>query len=70
MIPSSQNSLSLLDLITIISFVIGVANYEENVDQSTVQNVVKQAVTEIHNHLEMQDIKIDKILEVLDIDSR
>ena len=70
MIPSSQNNLSLLDLITIISFIIGVANYEENVDQSTVQNVVKQAVTEIHNHLEMQDIKIDKILEVLDIDSR
>ena len=69
MIQSQQTNMSLLDLITIISFIIGVANYEENVDQSTVQNVVKQAVNEIHNHLEMQDYKIDKIMEVLKIDS-
>lgn len=64
-----NNELSMLDILTIISFIIGVANYEENVDQSTVQNVVKQAVNEIHSHLEIQDAKIDKIIEVLKNDS-
>ena len=69
MLNPQQNNLSILDLITIISFVIGAANYEENVDQSTLQEIMQKAVNNIHNHLEIQDNKLDKILEVLKIDS-
>ena len=59
----------MLDILSIISFVIGVANYEENVSQSEVQDLVQKAVENIHQHLEMQDQKIDKIMEVLKIEN-
>ena len=71
MIQSQQNNnnLNLLDILSVISFVIGVANYEENISQSEVQDLVQQAVENIHTHLEMQDQKIDKIMEVLRIEN-
>ena len=59
----------MLDILSVISFVIGVANYEENVSQSEVQDLVQKAVENIHQHLEMQDQKIDKIMEVLKIEN-
>lgn len=62
-----NRELSLLDIISIVSFVIGVANYEENVDQSSLQQVTDKAIAEIHAHLKMQDDKIDKILEILEV---
>lgn len=63
---SGENKqLTLLDIIGIVSFVIGVANYEENVDQSSLQQVTDKAIAEIHAHLQTQDDKIDKILEAL-----
>ena len=65
-----NENLTLLDLLTIISFIIGVANYEENVDQSTMQSTVQQAVNEIHDHLELQDRKLQNILELLDYDGK
>lgn len=52
-----------LDALAAISFIISVANYQENVSQSDVQDVMKSALTSIHDHLEEQDRKIDKILE-------
>ena len=65
-----NENLTLLDLLIIISFIIGVANYEENVDQSTMQSTVQQAVNEIHDHLELQDRKLQNILELLDYDGK
>lgn len=62
---SMNNELSLLDILTIISFIVGLANYEENVDQSTLQEVLQKAVNDIHNHLQMQDEKIGKIMEAV-----
>lgn len=57
----------LLDMLTIVSFFIGVANYEENVDQSTMDETVKKAVEDIHRHLKTQDQKIEKILDILEV---
>lgn len=60
-----QKGFDVLDALAIISFLIGVRNYEENVDQTTVQNAVQTAVDLINEHLESQDTKIDKIIEML-----
>lgn len=56
---------NVLDAITAISFVIGVANYQENISQSDVQDLVQNALRDVHNHLEQQDKKIDEILDIL-----
>lgn len=64
----TNRNLDWLDVIAVISFVIGLANYEENVDQSTMNNAIEQAVKDIHDHLEEQDRKIDKLIEVINND--
>lgn len=56
---------NVLDAIAAISFVIGVANYQENISQSDVQDLVQNALRDVHNHLEQQDKKIDEILDIL-----
>lgn len=61
----TNGNLDWLDVIAVVSFVIGLANYEENVDQSTMNDAIKQAVKDIHNHLEEQDNKINEILEMI-----
>ena len=48
-----------------IGFLIGVANYEENISQSDVQGMIKGALRDVHEHLEEQDDKIDHIIELL-----
>lgn len=55
----------LMDYLAIVSFLIGLANYGENVSQGQMQEVVNQAVENIHHHLEIQDKKIDEILSLL-----
>ena len=57
----------LLDAVSMVSFIIGILNYAENVDQSAVDVLVKNAVEEIHEHLENQDRKINAILSLLGI---
>lgn len=65
---SEENkSWSILDVIAVVSFLIGIANYNENVDQSTMDNTVRKAVSEIHYHLIEQDEKMDKILAILGV---
>lgn len=54
-----------LDAMAFIGFLIGVANYEENLTQSDVQDMIKGALQNVHEHLEEQDNKIDNILELL-----
>ena len=49
-----------------IGFLIGVANYEENLSQSDVQDMIKGALRDVHKHLEEQDNKIDHIIELLE----
>lgn len=52
-----------LDALAVVSFIIGLANYSENVDQSAMSETVKAAVDDIHAHLAEQDEKIARIYE-------
>lgn len=61
----SNEGISLLDAMTLVSFLIGLANYDENIDQSSIDKIVKQTVEDIHYHLSMQDEKINEILSKL-----
>ena len=60
--------LSVLDTIAITSFIVGLANYEENVDQNALNETVSNAVSDIHEHLKVQDEKMDKILATLGVE--
>ena len=55
----------LIDALEIIEFIVSVRNYEETIDQTTLQNTVQDAVSSIQEHLIKQDEKINKILEIL-----
>ena len=73
----NQKQLDFIDLISIMSFCISLANLNENLTQSDKQDLadelnkkVNLVLQEIHKHLEEQDVKIDKILEALKNDSR
>lgn len=57
---------NLLDTLALVGFVIGLANYDENVGQSQVQELFDKALTDIHNHLQQQDLKLQSIERKLD----
>ena len=68
---------TFLDMVALLSFFIGVQNLDLNVTQEDAQNLQQNVadkanliLNEIHQHLEEQDNKIDKILEVLINDSK
>lgn len=70
---NDNQQLDFLDLLNILSFVIGILNYQENLTQSDKQELLHKvdedtqtAIQEIHNHLQMQDNKIDKIINILE----
>lgn len=77
MIGSGTNGeLTWLDLLNVLSFYIGLKNLDLNIDQNDMDRQTKEideranklvhdAITEIHQHLEEQDKKIDKILSML-----
>lgn len=56
---------NLLDAMTVVGFMIGLANYDENITQSDLQDAMKNILNGIHEHLEEQDNKIDAILNLL-----
>lgn len=63
---------TFLDIISIISFCVGLQNLDLNVSQENLDNqtqeldrALRSVVDEIHEHLQVQDDKIDKILEEL-----
>lgn len=55
----------MLDAMTVISFIIGLANYEENADQNQLQDVAQAIINDIHEHLHEQDKKIEEILKIV-----
>lgn len=63
----NNNGLEFLDILTIVSFALQMQNQSKIFGISDVQNELQKVVQEIHAHLENQDEKIDKILEVLKI---
>lgn len=56
-----------MDVLAIASFIIGLKNYGENLDQSKAQDMLNNVLDELHGHLREQDAKIDKIIEYLNI---
>jgi len=68
---------TFLDILSILSFLIGTMNLNENLTQGDKQELLEEFSTkadvllkEIHSHLEKQDNKLNKILEELSNDSR
>ena len=68
---------TFLDTISLISFFIGLMNFNENLTQGDKQDLMEEfsrkadaLLNEIHDHLSQQDMKIDKILEDLSNDNR
>lgn len=62
---NSNRQWDSLDALGVVGFLIGWFNYIENVDQSTMQDAIQKAVSDVHKHLEEQDKKMDKIIEML-----
>lgn len=62
---NSQESFEFLDLITVLSFIMQIQNQSKIFDLHDVQEDNAKVAQEIHAHLEQQDKKINKILEVL-----
>ena len=63
---------TFLDTLNIISFCVGLLNLNENLGQGDKQDILEEfskkaddLLNGIHNHLQEQDDKINKILEVL-----
>lgn len=63
-----NKQIDILDLLNVLSFIIGVKNLNENLSQNTAGDLLSAAVKEIHDHLSEQDRKIDLILEKLGVD--
>ena len=66
----NNKQLSMIDILSILSFCISVMNFDENLSQTDKQDLQKDLsdkmniiLKEIHEHLEKQDIKINQILE-------
>lgn len=59
--------IDVMDLIALLSFIVGLKNYDENVSQSTMNKAVKSAVNDIHRHLTEQDKKIDCIMKFMEV---
>lgn len=74
---SNNNQLSFLDIVNLMSFCITLMNLNENLSQGDKQDLqqdlsekMENILKEVHGHLKEQDIKIDKILEVVSNDNR
>ena len=63
---TESGRMNFLDALAVISFAIGLANYDENIGQSDMQNAVSFAVSDIHSHLADQDEKINKLIALLE----
>ena len=68
---------TFLDVLTLISFIVGLQNLDMNITQEDMANTTAEldakvdakfsrALDEIHSHLELQDHKIDDILNRLE----
>ena len=60
-----NEQLDFIDLLSIMSFCIGVMNLDLNVTADDIDKQTQTLLNEIHTHLEKQDNKIDEILRRL-----
>ena len=75
-IGSDENGqFTFLDIISLISFCVGLQNLELNITENDINEQTQEldkrlhsVVDDIHKHLQEQDAKIDRILEVIEHD--
>lgn len=60
-----QQNYSFLDVITILSFMLQLQNQDKLFDINDVQRELQKVQDRIDSHLQIQDDKIDMILELL-----
>ena len=65
---NDSKQFELLDLLTVLSFVLQVENQGNIIGLGDVQNEVNRAINEIHAHLEEQDRKLELLLRKEGID--
>lgn len=75
---NNNEQLSLLDILNILSFIIGILNYNENLTQrdkqelmQEIDNKISLVLDKVQKHLEIQDKQLNiiiKRLEELEID--
>ena len=58
-----EQQINFLDIITILSFIIGLDNLQENRQQSKTQ---EQIIKSIEEHLKRQDEQYEKIIKLLE----
>lgn len=70
-----NGEITFLDAISIVSFCVGLQNLDLNLAQEDLDNQTQEldarlhaVVDDIHKHLQLQDEKIDMILEVINHD--
>lgn len=63
---NEKEQLSFIDLLSIMSFCIGLMNLEINITQEDVDNQTQTILNEVHAHLEMQDKRLDDIISRLE----
>ena len=63
---NEREQLSFIDLLSIMSFLIGVMNLDLNVTAEDIDSQTQTLLNEIHTHLELQDNKLDNIIERLE----
>lgn len=73
----ANGEFTFIDILGILSFIIGMMNLDENLTQGDKQDLLQEfsskadlLLKEIHSHLQNQDDKLDKLLEVYSNDSR
>ena len=66
---NSNEQLNLIDLLSILSFLIALENLDMNITQSDLDDKTKLLLDEIHGHLEKQDEMLQRIERKLNNDS-
>lgn len=66
---NSNEQLNLIDLLSILSFLIALENLGMNISQSDLDDKTKLLLDEIHGHLEKQDEMLQRIERKLNNDS-
>jgi hypothetical protein len=62
---NENSQFEFLDIITVVSFIMQLQNQSKLFGLHDVQEDNNRISSEIHKHLEQQDKKIDKILELI-----
>ena len=65
MIDENTSNIEFLDILNILSFIIGIKNLNKNLSQGKAADLLSAAVDDIHKHLAEQDKKIELILDIL-----